>query len=116
MAFGHPRIRDWTTTTNRPRLFLRSARRALNMSVRDLAKAAHFSPGYISSAENGERDLSVECAKKLASVLMMKNWWDLCETFRHEAGEGCTKFIGDNGTVFIIPHDLKSTEPEFIYE
>lgn len=101
MAYGKPFTDDWTKK-HQPRLMLRSCRKAMNLSIRDLASKAHWSPSYIGEAEKGTCEMSIRMAQSLAKVLMVNNWYDLTEKFRYEEHNGKCKFIGDNGTVIEI--------------
>lgn len=101
MSYGKLKIDEYLKH-NTPRLFLRSARRAMNLSLRELSDRSHWSLAYIAQAETGRCDMSVKMAKDLACVLMVRDWWSLCEKFTYEEKGGKARFIGDNGTIFVI--------------
>lgn len=101
MPYGEPK-RDNYSKEQYPRLLLRAARRNKNLSIRELADLAGISRGYIGACEKGTCNLSVKAARKLAAVLMVANWWDLCENFKYIEGEESIQFIGNNGTTFRV--------------
>lgn len=101
MAYRKAFTDDWTKK-HYPRIMLRSARKEMNLSIRELAKRANWSRSYIGEAEKGTCAMSVRMAQDLARVLMVNNWWDLIEQFRYEEKKGVCKFIGNCGTIIEI--------------
>lgn len=101
LAYGKIRNDNWAKNGH-PRLTLRAARRAMNLSIPELAKRAHWSTSYVGEIEKGTCNMSVECARSLAKVLMVSNWWELCERFSYENKNGQSRFVGDNGTIIVV--------------
>jgi len=55
---------------------LKEARKKKKMSLEELAKKIGVTEGAISRYETGDRNMSVETARKIADVLKVK-WWKL---------------------------------------
>lgn len=102
MAYGTTRADNWAKG-HKPRLILRSARKNMNLSIRELAHKVGYSASYLGEAEKGTCEMSVKFAQDLAKALLVSNWWDLCEKFEYKVKRnGAEAFIGDNGTEVII--------------
>lgn len=104
MAYGKTYTDDWTKK-HYPRILLRSARKEMNLSIRELAKKSNWSASYIGEAEKGTCEMSIRMAQDLAKVLMINNWWDLIEQFHYEEKDGKYKFIGNCGTIIEVETD-----------
>lgn len=84
--------------------YMRSLRKARNLSVRQLAKAVHRTPTYISDIENGnnkppDRDLLEEIIESLALDSLTKikeNLYDLAAIERGDIPADIKTFIADN--------------------
>lgn len=99
MAYGLTKSNLFEGT---PRLLLKSARRSMNLSIRQLAALSGYGDGYLSSLESGNFEMNTALMKRLSNVLMIKNPLDVAERFTFKKQGDSNVFIGEFGTIIPI--------------